>query len=445
MTLRLRWSRFAVSMGACWMVWLLVLWIVVPAASVAQEADTLAVAPAEETQPDSLLQARIERVFSQIEPFQDITAQVRSGVVRLEGTVLQARDATRAEELARQFEGVLYVVNDVQAETDIETRVAPALERMYTYVEGIVSYLPLAGIALLIVLLFALFSRLIGRWDEPPDRLNVRPLVWQLIRRVMQGVIAFIGLLLAFDLLGVTSLVGAVLGTAGVAGLAIGFAFQDIIENYLAGVLLSVQQPFNVNDIVQVEGHQGRVIRLTARELVLLTKEGNHVRLPNATVFKNIMTNYTRNPRRLFDFDVGIGVQEDLVDVTRIGVDTLCAMKGVLDDPAPFARVEALGDSSVIVRFHGWVNQQTADFFKVKSEAIRLVKTALDEAGVDMPEPTHRLHVWQREVTPEKPQRPEAPIDEQAATIDVAPDGKLEAQVEEDLAQSDESNLLSDD
>lgn len=431
------------------MVLLLLLLGPITGPSIAQEADTAAVEPTPIQEPeartDSLVEVRIERVFSQIEPFQDITAQVRSGVVRLEGTVLRTQDATQAEELASQLEGVLYVINDVQAETGVETRVAPAFERLQTYAERAVSYLPLAGIALFVVLIFMLLSRLLGRWEDPPRRLNVRPLVWQLIRRVVQGVIAFVGLLLAFDILGVTSMVGAVLGTAGVAGLAIGFAFQDIIENYLAGVLLSVQQPFNVNDVVQVEGHQGRVIRLTARELVLLTLEGNHIRLPNAMVFKSVMTNYTRNPRRLFTFSIGIGVQEDLVEVNRIGVDTLQAMKGVLDDPAPFARIEELAESSVVMRFSGWIDQQTTDFLKVRSEAIRLIKAALDEAGIDMPEPTYRLQVWQQEATPERPQLPDRPINEQAATIDVLPDGKLEAQVEEDLAHSDEPNLLTDD
>jgi len=234
------------------------------------------------------------------------------------------------------------------------------------------------------------------------------------------------------------------LGTAGVAGLAIGFAFQDIIENYLAGALLSIQQPFNVNDVVEVGDQQGRVVRLTARELVLLTFEGNHVRLPNAMVFKSVTLNFTRNPRRLFYFDVGVGVQEDLVAATQLGIDTLDAMNGVMAEPAPFARVESLGDFSVIVRFHGWVNQRDADFFKVQSEAIRLVKTAFDEAGIDMPEPTQRIFTREMEpsVPPKKPVA-EGSAAEQAADIDVAPDGELEAQVEEDLAHSDEQNLLA--
>jgi len=393
---------------------------------------------------DSALEARLRQIFAQIEEFQNITVAVQSGVVQLSGTVLQPQDAIRAEELAQRIDGVLYVVDDIQAETDIETRVAPALEKIQTYVDRTVASLPLLGIAVLVVVLFWLASRQIGRWEAPAQRLRISPLVWQLIRRVLQGVVAFVGLLLAFDLLGITSLVGAVLGTAGVAGLAIGFAFQDIIENYLAGALLSIQQPFNVNDVVEVGDQQGRVVRLTARELVLLTFEGNHVRLPNAMVFKSVTLNFTRNPRRLFYFDVGVGVQEDLVAATQLGIDTLDAMNGVMAEPAPFARVESLGDFSVIVRFHGWVNQRDADFFKVQSEAIRLVKTAFDEAGIDMPEPTQRILTREMEpsVPPKKPVA-EGSAAEQAADIDVAPDGELEAQVEEDLAHSDEQNLLA--
>jgi small-conductance mechanosensitive channel len=255
-----------------------------------------------------------------------------------------------------------------------------------------------------------------------------------------------VGLVVAFDLLGVTSLVGALLGTAGVAGLAVGFAFRDIIENYLAGVLLSVRQPFRVNDVVSIVDHEGRVVRLTAREVVLLTFDGNHVRLPNATVFKNVLVNYTLNAQRLFYFDVGVGADEDLTEVQRVGVDTLDAMKGVLAEPPPFARIRQLGDSSVVVRLHGWVDQTEADFHKVESEALRLVKQAFEEADVEMPEPTYRLQLYQAgDAPPHVAKGPDSPVAEQAQSIDVRPDGRLERKVEEDLRTSDEANLLSRD
>ncbi len=116
----------------------------------------------------------------------------------------------------------------------------------------------------------------------------------------------------------------------------------------------------------------------------------------------------------------------------------------VLPDPPPFAQVRELGDSTVLLRFHGWVNQEKTDFQKVQSESIRLVKQAFDEANIEMPEPTYRLQLYQAgEAPPHAPKRPEGSIAEQAQSIDVLTEGHLEARVEEELHLSDEPNLLS--
>jgi small-conductance mechanosensitive channel len=394
---------------------------------------------------DAVLETRLEGIYRQIEPFRDLQVRVRQGVVHLEGTVLQPQQAADAADLARSLDGVLYVVNDVSAQTDLADRVSPALTRLQEYGTAAVEFLPVGLIALLVVLATVGAARWIGRW-EVPERMRVSPLAWGLVRRIVQYGVAVVGLVVAFDLLGVTSLVGALLGTAGVAGLAVGFAFRDIIENYLAGVLLSLRQPFRVNDVVSIADHEGRVVRLTAREVVLLTFDGNHVRLPNATVFKSVLVNYSLNAQRLFYFDVGVSTEEDLTEVQQVGVDTLDAMKGVLSEPPPFARIQELGDSAVGVRLHGWVDQETADFHKVQSEAQRLVKQAFDEADVEMPEPTYRLQLYQAgDAPPRAPKGPAGPIAEQAQSIDVQPDGRLERKVEEDLRSSDEANLLSRD
>lgn len=396
--------------------------------------------------PDSLLAQRLRTVFGTIDEFEGVEVAVENGVVRLSGTVLQARASEQAAALAERFEGVLFVDNDIEAETDVETRITPALRKVQDYVNQVVQLLPLFGIAFVIVLLFWMFGALLGRWEAPARRLGISPLVWSLVRRLLRAIVVLLGFLLAFDILGVTALVGAVLGTAGVLGLAIGFAFQDIIENYLAGALLSIRQPFRVNDLVRIGEHEGRVVRLTARELVLLSLEGNHIQLPNATVFQSTLVNYTRNPRRLFSFDAGIGTEEDLVRAMELGTATLQEMKGILDDPPPFARVERLGDSSVTVRFHGWVHQDEADFLKVRSEAVRLVKAALDEAGIEMPEPIYRVRLRRlhegEETAPPKPEVPS--VHEQARDIDVAPDREIDDQVREELAASGEENFLRD-
>lgn len=392
---------------------------------------------------DARLEQQLQATFRQVEAFQGITVSVQHGVAHLRGTVVDPRQATEAERLAQEFEGILYVENDVTAEMDLVDRVTPAVSRLQEYGRRFVEYLPVGIVALLIMLITGGIARWMGSW-ESGKRLRLSPLAWSLVRRLIQVVLVLVGLVVTFDLLGVTSLVGALLGTAGVAGLALGFAFRDIIENYLAGVLLSVRQPFRVNDLVSIDGHEGRVVRLTARELVLFTFEGNHVRLPNATVFKNVLVNYTLNARRLVVFEVGVHPQEDLAAVQRLGIETLSEMKGILDDPPPFARILGIGDSSVSVRYHGWVDQTDTDFFKVESEAIRLVKAALEEAGVDLPEPTYRIvrmPSFEAPVGEEKEMPPES-VREQARAADVTRDGRLEAQVDEEAHRPDEPNLL---
>ncbi len=411
-----------------------------------QEVDTAAVdLLAVEAVPDSALAARLRQVFAQIDDFTNVQVAVNGGVVRLTGTALGGKEREQAADLAARFEGVVFVDNDIEEETDVETRVAPAFQKVQAFWDTFVRNLPVAGVALLVLLFFGFLSRLLGKWKAPFHRLGVPPLLQSLIRRVLRAVVFVIGLVLALEILDVTTLVGAVLGAAGVIGLALGFAFQDIVENYLAGILLSIRQPFNVGDLITVESHEGRVIRMSSRELILMTVEGNHVRLPNALVFKNPLINYTRNPRRRFDFAVGVDVDEDLTRAQQLGVDTLRAMKGVMDDPGPGSLVEELGESTVNVRFLGWVDQTKADFLKVKSEAIRLVKTHLDDAGVQMPEPIYRVRLQQID-KPEKaapaPTRPSQRIvPEEAREVDVAPDDALDEQIAEDLA-TDEQNLL---
>ena len=104
------------------------------------------------------------------------------------------------------------------------------------------------------------------------------------------------GIVIGLNMLGAGALLGAVLGGAGVVGLALGFAMKDTIENYVSSLMLSLRQPFRANDKVKIDDYEGRVLRLTTRATILLTPEGNHLRLSNSTVFKAVIVNYTAQP-----------------------------------------------------------------------------------------------------------------------------------------------------
>lgn len=309
----------------------------------------------------------------------------------------------------------------------VAEQVGPLVEKLHAMAHDALLFLPLLGVALAVLAVFALLARQIGRWQGLYRRLTPNPFLRNVLRQLVRSAVFLIGVLIALELLEATALVGAVLGTAGVLGVALGFAFRDLIENYIASVLLSLRQPFAPNDLVEIDGRCGTVARLTSRATVLLTPEGNHLRIPNAAVFKGIILNYTRNPHRRFDFGVGVGVGEDLGTARALGIAELERTEGVLDNPAPHAVVEELGDSNVLMRFYGWVDQHEYGYTQVKSEAIRRVKVALDDAGIDMPEPIYRVKMVEgtvadagarpaaktvrdeREVAPGKPREPAEP------------------------------------
>lgn len=359
-----------------------------------QEADAAAVAvTAEQEEHDRRIEQELAALYGRIPGLSTVGVRVEAGVVFLSGTTLSAEDRALAATLAREKPGVAYLVNGITEETSLRIRLGPMRERVVRKTLEWIAYLPLLVVSALVVLFFAALGRAVARWEAPFRRFTDSPFLGSLLGQLAAGVVALVGILLALELLGATALVGAVLGVAGVAGIAVGFAFRNIAENYLAGIILSLRQPFAPNDHVVVEGEEGRVLRLTSRDTILLTLDGNHVRIPNARVFNSVIINYTRNPLRRFRVELTVGQEEDLVHVQALGLDALREMEEVLKDPPPRASIVEVGDSWVQLRFFAWVDQTRAGLDKVRSEAVRRVKEALDRGGVAMPAPEYGVRL----------------------------------------------------
>lgn len=348
---------------------------------------------------DEDIEQRLRATFSNLDLLTPVSVAVESGVVRLTGTVDTSEAKALAGQLAQQVDGVSAVENEVEENRSIERRLQLAVERLVERAWSVVDVLPLMVIAVLVILGAVIVARLAVASEAPFRWLTDNVFLRDLARQAVRLGILVAGALIALEVLDATALVGAVLGAAGVAGLAIGFAFRDLVENYIASILLSLRRPFAPRDLVQIENHLGTVARLTSRATILVTPDGNHVRIPNAVVFKATIENFTRTPLRRFSFGVGVGVDEDLVSASELGTSILEAMRGIVDDPEPFCQVDELGDSSVTLTFHGWIDQSEADYYKVRSEAIRLVKQAFDRQEIEMPEPIHRVRL---ETMPER-------------------------------------------
>ncbi|MEL6947502.1 MAG: mechanosensitive ion channel family protein [Pseudomonadota bacterium] len=404
------------------------------------------------TEEDQALQAKVRQVFNEIDAFKNVFVTVKGGVVTLKGRVLELDDVNRAEELAAKIDGVVTVNNQIDVETSVEKRIAPALERFQNRLSQVLGFLPIAAVGFLAFGVIATLGFFIARMKYPWSAMAPNRFVADLIRQIVRLAFIMLGVVIALDIMGATALLGTILGAAGILGLAIGFAVRDTVENYIASVLLSFRQPFKPQDVVKIDGYEGYVIALTSRATVLLTFDGNHVRIPNATVFKGIITNYSKNPERRFDFEIGVET-DDLKRAVELGKSVISNLSFVLKDPAADAWLNSVGESSMVIWFGGWINQTETSLVKARAEAIRKVRQAFIAEGISMPEPIYRLRLDGDAAalpsTPSKPTKKTAaktkpvPVDDEQEQ-DVTADHTLEQRAKEASKSNTNESLLDE-
>ncbi|WP_265530010.1 mechanosensitive ion channel family protein [Sphingomicrobium marinum] len=360
----------------------------------AQEDAPAAPAPAIEDQQDEgadeRIGQRISGIFGELPAFQDVSVTVEEGVVLLTGTVPEQADIDRAQSIAERVTGVVTVENDLGRDLSVDGGLG-GLKTIGDRIDGLIAMLPLLGLAIAVAAIIAVIGYLIAGMGALWRRIMPNTFLAELVASAIRFVALVGALLVALDMLGASTIMGAVLGGAGIIGIALGFAMRDTVENYVASLMLSLRQPFRPNDHVVIDDKEGRIIRLTSRATIMMTLDGNHLRIPNGQVFKAVILNYTTNPQRRFEFEMGIDADDDPNAARQLGRETLGALPFVLEDPAPEARTEAVGDSNIVIKFLAWIDQREADWFKARSRAIAAVKTALEEAGFGLPEPIYRI------------------------------------------------------
>ena len=201
------------------------------------------------------------------------------------------------------------------------------------------------------------------------------------------GVLVFlIGTYIVLRVSGLTQLALTVVGGTGLIGLAVGIAFRDITENFLASIFLSMQRPFETGDLVEVAGVTGYVQQLNVRTTILMTLDGNLVQIPNATVYKSNLRNFTTNANRREDFVIGIGYDVSINEVQEVARKVLADHPAVLNDPEPSVLADSLGRATINLRIDFWLNGREYSWLKVRSSVIRLVKIAFQKHGISMPD-----------------------------------------------------------
>ena len=373
---------------------LLVILMLCAAPALAQEdqpSGTIAVEDSVER--DSAINRRIRTILGNLDGYEDVDVRVRSGVVTLTGEAVDGPAVDRLGELVSRVEGVVAIENEVVESTELARRLNPAVERFRARAMQFVAFLPLLAIALAVFLAITLLGVVVARLRRPWDTIAPNAFIADIYRIVVRLLFLLAGVVVALDILNAVALLGAFLGAAGIVGLAIGFAVRDTVENFIASIMLSIRQPFRPNDVVEIEGDLGKVVRLTSRATILLDFDGNHIRIPNSTVFKGRIINYTRNKERRFVFEIGVDSAADLSMVRELMRSTIAGLPFTLAEPAPMVWIDRIGDGAIFLTVTGWIDQQRTNLMRARGEALRLTKMAVESAGVEVPDTTYRLNI----------------------------------------------------
>lgn len=346
--------------------------------------EKVGVAPAAD---DEEIATRLKRILLATRWFEDASVRVEDGVAFLAGRADSQEHKEWAGRLASNTRDVVAVVNRMDVRERAMWDLSEAWQELRELAGATIRHSPLLVVGLL--LLAATWIAM--RWSvRGVGAMLQRRLRSQLLRNVVSRLVAFLVLVLGIYVVlrvsGLSRLALTVIGSTGLLGLVIGFAFRDIAENFLASILISMQHPFATGDLIEVDGHKGFVQSVNMRSTLLMTLEGNHVQIPNAAIYKGTIVNFTANPLMRLEFVVGIGYDDSVAHAQSVALSVLREHRAVIDDPEPLVLVEELASATVRLRVFFWVNIVEHSQLKVRSAVLRLTKLAFQEAGISMPD-----------------------------------------------------------
>lgn len=252
---------------------------------------------------------------------------------------------------------------------------------------GFLYRLPGLGVGLLIMALFIIAAGPLSRLLLKPFSFSsLTPLIKSVAQRSISLVIMLLGVYLFLFMAGLTGFAVAVISGTGVVGLILGFAFRDIAENFISSLLLTIQRPFRIGDIVEINEFTGIIQKVTSRATTMVDFDGNHIQIPNATIYKGVIKNLTANPLMRGHFVLGVGYDADIRNAQNLAVEIISSHAKVLKDPEPQVLIDNLGASTYNLKVYFWVNVEDTSVLKMSSLLMRQIVGRFTEENISMPD-----------------------------------------------------------
>lgn len=257
---------------------------------------------------------------------------------------------------------------------------------------GFLALLPNLAVGIVLFLLFLGLARLVERVTRRLiGEAGLSSAAAEALAAIARWAVIIFGLFSALALIFPSVDVATILGGLGIGGVVVGFAFRDVLQNFFAGLILLVTEPFSIGDQIVVGSFEGTVREIAMRATTLHTYDGRDVIIPNAVLFVDSVTVNTAHPHRRSQYDVGIGYGDDIALARRLMLEAMRGVDEVLDEPAPDVVVVDLADFSVNLRARWWTESGRADEIAVQDRVLEAIKKKLVANGIDLPFPTQQV------------------------------------------------------
>lgn len=277
---------------------------------------------------------------------------------------------------------------------NIQAAITAAWNKIGGLIDGLIIMLPNVALALIVFIIFFFAARWLKLLVKRITRRHRQARnLGMVLGRLAQGVVILIGLFVALSIIIPTFRAGDLVQLLGISGVAIGFAFRDILQNFLAGILILLTEPFQIDDQIVFKDFEGTVENIQTRATTIKTYDGRRIVIPNSELFTNSVTVNTAYESRRMEYDVGIGYGDDVNEAKRLMLEAIHSVDEVLRDPAPDVLVLELAESSVNIRARWWIKPpRRIDDLNSRDKVISAIKQKLYvENGIDLPYPTRQI------------------------------------------------------
>ena len=268
----------------------------------------------------------------------------------------------------------------------------PLMEQVNAMTEGFIKTLPMMGIAVIVLILTWIVSKIIRMMmSKVLDRSHLRPSLKTLILTLTKLGVWIVGGLIALAIIFPSLTPAKLLAALGLGSIAIGFAFQDVFENFLAGVMIMLRKPMRIGDFIECEGFEGKIEEIHIRESFIRQTDGQLVLVPNSYLFKNPVYVRTHLKERRFTLVCGVGYGEDVAEAKSVIEKSLQGLSTINYDKPVEVYASEFNSSSVDFTIRWWSGSKPVDMYKSRDEVIIAIKKALDDADIEIPFPYRTL------------------------------------------------------